>query len=524
MKNIKPPSDGTQGELFGGEGLDWWATELSPNALVRLKEGWQGVFRRSILKLLPAEKLGEEFSDSQGRPSKELYAMAGLMLISEFKNYTIDQAAEAYAFDASIQYALNLPRNGQYVSPRTVDNYRQKFRNNELAQGVFQEVASQLASELELDITRQRLDSTHVLSNMARLSRHQLLAVGVRRFLVQLNRHDHKIYKKLPKELRERYLPGETQLFGGSRCKKEKRKEAIAQIGEDMVWLVDRFCERAAIVKMKSYQNMKRLLEEHFQTPEDKGGRPQLRPRSKDKDGGSTRTLQNPSDEEAGYNGKKGSGYQAQIAQSLPPRDEDGQKQGPGLITALVPQSAAVRDNEALAEVLAQQQVTGLMAREMTADTIYGSDVNVEYCAGLGVELISPVGGKKPSKQEPKHNCSKQERARKERLQARREAEETEEWKKRYSPRAGIEGLNRALDQVTGFKRLRGRGKVAVESSLYLKAAGWNIGTAAKILNTRQKQQKRMESTQPGHGINAAKQLLEAFFRHLALKLDYSMC
>jgi hypothetical protein len=469
--------------------------------------------------------------------------MAGLMLIAEFKNYTGEQAAEAYTFDAAVQFALNLPRDRQYLSPRSVDNYRKIFREDELAQEVFVQVSVALVEELELDIKRQRLDSTHVHSHMAQLGRQQLLAVGVRRFLHQLRQKQPALYEGLEDCLRDRYAPAETRLFGMGTANAEEKKVAIGQIGQDMRSLIGSFTEELEVTAMESYQGMKRLFVEHFEQPEDEEPKtknakakpskakpskakpskakpskgepckeepskgepckeeaskgeacavessrsepseqePKLRPRSKDAHGGSTRTLQNPSDSGAGYNGHKGPGYQAQLAQTLPPCDETGKPEGPGLITAVIAQSASVRDNEALPEVLEQQQQSGLMPEELTADTIYGSDVNVQLCASNGVELISPVGGAPPNKEHPRHDCTLQERERKERLAQRRTAQESAEWKQRYAKRCGIEGLNRALDVVTGFKQLRVRGHDAVTMALNLKAAGWNILAAARI-------------------------------------------
>ncbi len=481
MKNIKAPDDKLQQRLFLDEDMSWWAAKLSPNALRSLERGWQGTFRRSILKLMPAEQIGEHFSEDIGRPSKELYSMAGLMLIAEFKGLTGEQTAEAYTFDASIQYALNLPRDHQYLSSRSVDNYRKRFREDELAQKVFLQVSATLVEELEIDIARQRLDSTHVLSNMAKLGRQQLLSVGVKRFLTQLKKHHASNYEGLPAELRERYAPAETRLFGQGTTKAKKGKEVLEQIGQDMAALIGEFGGHERISKMKSYQAMVRLFEEHFKPPQDPGKPHQLRPRSKDSNGGSTRTLQNPSDSGAGFDGNKGSGYQAQIAQSLPSLDKEGKAEGPGLITGLLPQSAAVRDNEALPEMLDQQQKSGLAPKELTTDTLYGSDENTQHCAQQGINLISPVGGRTPTESEPKHNCSRQERERKQRLEQRRQEQKTERWKNQYAQRSGIEGLNRALDCVTGFKRLRVRGESAVTMALYLKAAGWNILTASKI-------------------------------------------
>lgn len=469
MRTLKPPTAGET--LFDLEETAWWSRQLSGSGLRALRAGWQGVFQRTILGLLqrPAEALGEHFAAEVGRPTKELYAMSGLLLIAEFKNWTIDEAAEAWSFDAGVQFALHLPRDRQYLCPRTLDNYRRLLRTSGDVQEIFTTVSGALVRELECDIRRQRLDSTHVLSQMARLSRLQLLAVGVRRFLTQLERHAPERYTGLSAELRARYEPAETRLFGQGTRRPEPRAEALAQVAQDLGALVAAFAGTAPMAGWTSYAALARLLAEHCELVAEKTV---LRTQSQDGRGGSARCLQNPSDVAAGYSGHKGAGHQVQLAQALPPQDAAGQAEGPGLITACVPQSAAVRDNEALAEVLAQQAVAQLMPEELLADTTYGSDLNVRACALAGVALISPAGGPAPKKTGAKHACSRAEAALKERLQARRTEQETPAWQEKYRPRSGIEGLHRALDTVTGLKRLRVRGASAVAMAIYLKKIG----------------------------------------------------
>ena len=498
MKNLKPPSD--TGLLFDLEASAWWNTQLSPNALRRLREGWQGIFQRTILGLLghPAQALAAELDEELGRPSKELYAMSGLLLIAEFQDWTIDEAAEAWTLDAGVQFALHLPRDRQYLSARTLDHYRRLLREKVEVQEIFTTVTAALVGELELDIRKQRLDSTHVLSAMAQLGRTQLLSVAVRRFLVQLKKHDTAGYAELEPGLRERYEAAESRLFGHGTRKPQAREEVLAQVAADLLWLVERFGKDPAHQTRASFQALGRLLREHCEVRADKTVA--VRPQSRDGKGGSARCLQNPSDTGAGYSGHKGPGYQVQLAQALPPRDAEGKTEGPGLVTACVPQSAAVRDNEALGEVLTQQQKAGLLPEQTAADTIYGSDANVQACAALGVRLVSPVGGLAPRAAPPIHRSSPAETALKARLAQRREQQQTAEWKREYAQRSGIEGLNRALDVTTGCKELRVRGARAVEVAVSLKVTGWNILAAAKIRGHRARRAARQAPPgSPGH-------------------------
>jgi hypothetical protein len=94
MKNIKNPG---QKHLF-----DPFERLFSSVAARAIQKGWQGLFREVILELLPAQVIAGEFDPDTGRPTKELYSMAGLFFISEFMDWTTEQAVRAYMFHTDI--------------------------------------------------------------------------------------------------------------------------------------------------------------------------------------------------------------------------------------------------------------------------------------------------------------------------------------------------------------------------------------------------------------------------------------
>ena len=76
---------------------------ISAAGWTRISNGWQGVFREVVLELLPVERLARHFHRWHGRPSSELSAMAGLVLIKEFQNWTVPEAVDAVLFRADVQ-------------------------------------------------------------------------------------------------------------------------------------------------------------------------------------------------------------------------------------------------------------------------------------------------------------------------------------------------------------------------------------------------------------------------------------
>jgi len=193
MITIKDPR---QEQLF-----DPFEHLFSTLAYKTIRNGWQGVFRHVILELLPAQTVAGKFHPVMGRPTKELYSMAGLVFIMEFEDWTKEEAAQAYMFRSDLWYALNQEPGLHSMCVRTLERYQEIFRKCELAKSVMHDVTLRLVEVLEQDITKQRLDSTHVFSDMATFGRTRLMGVTIKRFLTQVKRHGREVYDALPRRV-----------------------------------------------------------------------------------------------------------------------------------------------------------------------------------------------------------------------------------------------------------------------------------------------------------------------------------
>lgn len=545
--------------------FDPFAHMLAPAVLYRLRQGWQGVMRHVILELLPVEVLAGQRHETLGCPTKELYSVAGLLFVMEYNNWTRAQAAEAYTLNLGVQYALNLAPGGGGMSVRTLARYRRIFLENNLGAGIFERVTQALVQSLQLNMGEQRLDSTHVFSDMALFGRTQLMGVAVKRFLTQLLRHDQGAYDALSEGLRARYAPSANHLFADTARDKESRRLLRQQVAEDMHTLVQRFEGDKAHNGRTSYQHLRRVFLEQCEVREE-------RVVIKEKAGG--RVMQNPSDPDATFDGNKGSGYQTQVAETCAQGNEVQ------LVTAALPQTAADTDAESLLPVLESLAASGRAPESMLADAAYGSDGNVEKAGALGVELVSPVNtsrrdpdrlhagdfainpqtervlacpaGHAPldSEHDPRtgattthmdrldcDNCPCRDRCcvtgkntrtlthtpGERRRADRYRAEQDPQWRKRYAKRSGIEGLMSRLKRCAGLGRLRVRGKPAVFNAIFLKLAGWNMHQAAKAQAMRELVEKRAKEA--CHGLDAArrtlKHVLRVFLRAYAMTAEH---
>jgi hypothetical protein len=556
MINITDPR---QTQLF-----DPFEHLFSPLAYKTIQNGWQGVFRHVILELLPAQILAGEFHPAMGRPTKELYSVAGLTFIMEFQDWTKEEAAQAYMFHSDLWYALNLEPGWHSMCVRTLERYQEIFRENELAQSVMHDVTLRLVEVLELDISKQRLDSTHVFSDMATFGRTRLMGVTIKRFLTQVKRHDRKVYDALPEQLLARYRPSEHQLFASAMKDKEHRKLARQQVAEDMHALIERFGGDKRFNHRGTFKALCLVFEQQCEVVEKKVT-------VKAKTGGNV--IQNPSDLDATYDGHKGPGYQAQLSETCSEQNEVQ------LVTSAIAQTASASDADAPEEVREDLKQSALLPGEILADTLYGSDENLQASAADGVELVAPVPGKTPSAaimnigdfdvdeetetvvacpaghapQTSMHNpetaqtrtqmaagtcdaCEQKERcpmnqtrngchlehtSKERRLDQRRRNETTDAFRKHYNKRAGIEATNSGIKRRTGMARLRVRGKKSVFHAIIMKVAGWNILQAARSEKMRGYVRGEMGKTKQGgqevlalRGLMGCWRILAGFLPH----------
>ena len=532
MRRMRDPQ---QTRLF-----DPFAGVLSNMARQRLLQGWQGVVRAVVLKLLPVERLAEHFSPDHGAPTKELYSMAGLIFLADFFGWDAITAADNYMLNNGVQFALNVEPGAELCS-RTVERYRALFQEDDAAQKIFLAVTAQLVELLALDVSKQRLDSTHVCSHMATFGRIKLMAVTLKRALTQIKRHERSLYDALPSELRARYEPTVGNLFSGLKDE-EARRRSRQQVAEDIFSVLVALGDVATINGRSSFTLLRKVFEQQVEVLEEC-----LLVRKTT--GGDV--IQNPSDPDATYDGHKGAGYQIQLSETYSDKNEVQ------LIVGAIPETAVAYDGNAVAPMLEQLQEQNRLPNEMPADTAYGSDANVQLAAAMGVDLIAPICGRTceapaefltlddfahheetgaveacPCSHEPMR-VTREDVVSKTpsgdvitttvttvtmsaehcgscpflkicpiklqrdglyqleftdkacRLAARRREESTEVFAERYAPRAGIESTNSGLKNRLGLDSLPVRGQGAVYRVMLNKVTGWNVLRASSTAKLR---------------------------------------
>jgi hypothetical protein len=560
-----------QGHLF-----DPWRY-LSPKRRQLLDQSWAGLFKEQILCELPVGKLAPFFDDSFGRPTKELHTVLGVLVLQQSLDLDDQQTIDQLAFNIQWHYALNIDEesdSAKYMCPKTLWNMRSIAVENRLEALLFDNITNKLADVFKVNTDKQRIDSVHIKSNMRRLGRIGIFSKSIHKFLVNLKRSHNRQFETVNKAIIDKYF-SEQALGCFSMVKPSESKKTLASVADDLFDLVEQFKDSKPVSAMHSYKLLERVLKEqcNLNISDDQKRVEVKKPKEVASD-----SLQNPSDPDATYSGHKGQGYQVQVMETYTDTENKEVKSKTlNLITHVEVEKACQSDAQALLPAIESTKKQGLGPQQLSADSLYGSDENLESAKSMGVELVAPVKNGKPEKgavslsqfefsktghvltcpqgQKPLtskkkktrftqgfdcQTCAKcplvndcpvksgknyyylryEEKAM--RIAKRRAIEQTAEFKDRYRWRAGSEATMSELDRRTGVKRLRVRGFKAVRFSATLKAIGINLFRAAavrKAANYDKADDSRIK-TMLNHAIFFVKEQFERIFNPLKKYFD----
>lgn len=387
--------DHTTADLFGV------VSPLSKLKRQALERSWAGVFRDHLLKHLPTRELAAYFSETHGRPSKDLYAVMGALILQQLHDLSDAATVETYAFNQLWHHALNIRNEADaYLCERTLRTYRRRVIETGLDRQLFRVLTDELIRAFEVDTRQQRLDSTAVRSCMRTLTRLGIVTETLSKFIREVDRCCPQYGDWIPPDQRERYLESVTQSWS-SRITPGQARVSLEQAGQDLWRLVEVFAPTEA-KDLPSYSLLRRVLDEQFLVTSVAGTPAKLEVKAPElipSDG-----VQNPADPDASFNTRYGQGYGIQVMETY--QVDDGAESsfeeaasGPDLITHIDVHKLTRHDQHALQPALDDVTQRGMAPERVLADTHYGNIDNLDQTQARGIELIAPVQKAKGSLQ-----------------------------------------------------------------------------------------------------------------------------
>src|SRR5512142_185957 len=226
-----------------------------------LDRAWAGVFRAHLLSPLPVAELAAHFSRELGRPTKDLHAVVGALILQQLHDTTDAATVEAVALNIAWHYALDIRAEPDaYLCERTLRTYRQLLIERGLDQALFRSLTVRLIEAIGVDTSKQRLDSTAIRSAMRGLTRLGIIVETISKFLRELRRLHPALHDRVAPEAIRKYVEHEgTGCFASTKPSESRRR--LPEAAADLLVLVTQFRGSAAS-GLESYRILARVLAE----------------------------------------------------------------------------------------------------------------------------------------------------------------------------------------------------------------------------------------------------------------------
>lgn len=368
-----------QQPLFG-EG-----SQLSPSLRNRLETSWAHLFKNEILPILISQE--DQYANlygKTGRPNFSVARLLGLCLLQELNNLSDQQALDEFSFDIRWRYALAVDGGEEYLSRRSLVEFRRRLAAKDpemtLIRKVFDGIRDSALQKLELSAKEQRLDSTHIISNIRIRGRLVLFTNTLDVFLKSLGDQQ---FSRVPKVIQEWHANEPEGWFGLAPAEQKAKLDELAQY---LYTLIVTFEKDQTVKTSAPYQLLERLFSEQCECEKEPNtdtvsDNPHKIKVKKKTEG---ITLQSPYDPDASY-GHKGAGYSLHVAETC----NNGSK--PEIITDYEVHGAGRSDIGKALAVLERLSETGLKPKTLFADGGYPSVPSALSITQQKVEFMAPI-------------------------------------------------------------------------------------------------------------------------------------
>ena len=507
--------------------------------LDRKRDGIYLTIKEVIAPLIKDEDYAEMYSPLGRRPVSPR-TLVLTMLLQFLENLPDRQAARnvCLRLDWKIAIGLELDDPGFHFS--ILEVFRDRLEQNNKQRAAFTVLLEKL-KELGLiqKSQKQRLDSTHVLGHLRRLSWLECMAESIRLVLGSLRRllGENDFNQLVPTQIRDLY----TEELDTHKMDRQQVRRSLKSSGKHALMLVKRLeadCLSSQLLALEEVGTLHRVLEQYFDIAPDK------EPVVKEKlpKGEGEDRIVTPHEPQARWSKKRGKewiGYKLQVTETAdrPTEEADGTRQpATNFITDIEVTNAAQPDVQYTQKAIDRQIEQGFVPEELSTDQGYESGYHIAQAESKGVVLMGPVAA--PNKkgieisQESfsidlerkeatcpqgnkstywkmdqkgsiqirfpqgacnscplKAQCTKNKYGRTltlvpnfEYLQARRELMKTEDFKERMKARNGIEGTISELCRAHGARRSRYRGEKRLRTQGLFSALAVNVKRLSRAM------------------------------------------
>lgn len=356
-------------------------TLLSGKSLKMYEEesAWHNVFRRQVTMRIDEQLFSPLYSEGTGSPNASIRVMIAMMVLKEAQGLSDEKLFEDCRFNMLTRSAAGLLKvddvvpteSTYYLFRKQVAEYANQGKGN-LFDLVFSQVSKDQSVEFNVSGKRVRMDSKLLGSNIAWLSRYELVHETLRLFYKQIKGSDDLEKSTEDKLDRLLKLKGNKVVYILST---EDVKARFVELGQVISELLPLFSNSS----IPAYKTLEQVFEEQFEMGEDK----MVLVRKKESI--SAKSIQSPHDTDCHYRNKDGNkvkGYSINVTESC---DDD---QGLNLISSVDVKPVSTSDVAFFEEgIKKSQDVFPDKTEDVHADGAYHSPGNQQFCIDNDIDL-----------------------------------------------------------------------------------------------------------------------------------------
>jgi len=294
-------------KLFSGNSLKMYEDERA----------WHNQFRKQVTMRIDENLFSSLYCVNNGTPNAPVRVLVAMMILKEAEGLSDQKIFENCRFNMLVRSALGLlnaddslpTESTYYLFRKRIQEYA-KEKNINLFEIAFAQITKDQCAEFEVSGTRIRMDSKLMGSNIAWLSRYELIHETLRLFYNQAKQSG-----KIDQTTQDR-LDGLLQLEGNKvvyTCSSEEVKSRLQELGELIYKILPLFSSSLSA----HYQTLQRVFNEQYHVDEEK------MVVAREKEEISAKSVQSPHDTDCHYRNKddqKVKGYSINVTESC---DED---------------------------------------------------------------------------------------------------------------------------------------------------------------------------------------------------------
>lgn len=355
--------------LFSGNSLKMYEDQ----------QAWHNQFRKQVTLRIDENIFQPLYCQDNGTPNAPVRVLVAMMVLKEAEGLSDQKIFENCRFNLLVRSAIGLhnaddpipTESTYYLFRKRIQEYA-KEENENLFETAFAQITKDQCAEFEVSGKRIRMDSKLLGSNIAWLSRYELIHETLRLFYNQV-----KQAGQLDKATGDRL--GELLKLEGNKvvyiCSSEEVKSRLQELGELTYKILPLFPSSTSVY----YQTLQRVFNEQYRVDEKKVVI------AREKEGISAKSVQSPHDTDCHYRNKddqKVKGYSINVTESC---DDDRPL---NLIGHVDVRKASTSDVDFLQhDIDKAQEVFPDNIEAAHADGAYHSPDNQQYCKDNEIDL-----------------------------------------------------------------------------------------------------------------------------------------